>query len=84
MRLEHLETANKLLPDLTEAERKLRCAQTMTKLHILEGVGRELQDYQPPSNIGVAFRKIKAALIELHEKELEGVKGAMRAFGVEI
>jgi len=83
MRTADLEKAYKLLPDLVEAERKLRMAQELKKLHVTEGMGRELADYDPPSNIGAAFRKIKAALIELHEKELAGVNGALRALGVE-
>jgi hypothetical protein len=78
-----VETAYKMLPSLEEARRKLRCARTLKALNIEGGMNRELADYDPPSNIGVAFRKIRAALIELHEKELAACECALKGFGVE-
>lgn len=83
MKPSDVERAYNLLPDLEEARRKLRIAQQLSKFHVLEGLCRELADYAEPSNVGKAFRMIKAALIELHEKELAGVVGALSALGVE-
>lgn len=83
MKLSDVEKAYKMLPDLEEANRKLTMARELKKLHVLEGIGRELADYDPPSNIGATFRTMKMALIELHEKELAGIIGALRALGVE-
>lgn len=83
MRLDDVERAYKLLPDLADAERKLQMAQQLQQFQVLNGMGRELADYDMPSNIGVAFRKIKLALIELHEKELAGILTALAALGVE-
>lgn len=84
MRLSDVPKVQSILPQLEEAKRKLRAAQDLKKLEVLHGIGRELADYDAPSNIGAAFRKIKAALIELHEKELAGIEGALRAFGVDL
>lgn len=83
MKLSDVERAYNLLPDLEEARRKLIMAQNLSKIDIREGIGRELADYAPPSNIGVAFHTIKTALIELHQKELDGVIGALKVLGVE-
>jgi hypothetical protein len=83
MKLRNIEKAVKLLPEFEDKAMKLSRARLLVSLTVADGFDRVLRDYDPPSNIGAAFATIKAALIELHEKEFNGVKRAMEALGVE-
>lgn len=44
----------------------------------------DLQDYAPPSNIGATFREVKAAMIAMKEKQLDGLNEALLAINVTI
>lgn len=43
-----------------------------------------LQDYDTPSNIGATFREVKAAMIAMKEKQLDGINEALLALNVTI
>ncbi len=89
MKIEDIDEARELSRQRADLKRFMEklAAQTSFKFSVFAADKEwrvELQNYDPPSNIGAAFLKVKAAITAMKQAQLDGVEFGLKAIGVEV
>ena len=84
MKRDDIHRAKTLESVLVTLEGRLAHFQSVTKLNIASACNIELQNYDDPSDIGTAFRAVRAALVEMIERQIQGMQRELRRLGVEL
>lgn len=77
-----LQQINIIESELRTLENRLEHFKSIDKLHISSGCTLDLQNYDEPSAIGYAYRKVQAAIVEMLEKQVVVEKGKLEKLGV--